>query len=1506
MTPNNLMSIMRKSLPIFILALLFQCAVLAQPILSDDCGSIYNLGLAPACPDTIFFTNVGATESTVFSNPLDNIPSCWTDVEQDVWIQFDVPADGSIVDFTITVTGIDDDMGNSGMVQPQLAAYRGECLLDELAELECIVADPGEQIVELDLEGLTPGLPIFLRINEGNDPGSAAGTFQICVDSLQPINLIDEGGSTSCSGELYDSGGPDEDYSANENNVFTICPNQPNNCIIFTMEYYNMEEFGDELTFYDGDGAIPGTEIVTLVGGENGFDPTNVSGGGGVCFEVQASSGCMTVEFTSNGATQFEGFAGSWQCTAAPCIPNQSITTETGIDPQQIIDAVTSAETIVEIDTIICNELAYGTFLAGDDTDLGMQQGLLLTSGSALGAVGPNDNGSESTGLLGDGDPDLDSLTVLNGGSIFAQESNDACVIELDVFAATEELQFEYIFGSEEYTTFVNSSFNDIFAFFVSGPGIVGVPELNNQINIAVIPGTNTPVEINSVNNLTNWEYYRNNEAGQSTEYDGLTSDFLGVKKSLTASFATIPCNTYHIKLAIADRGDTALDSGVFISEIKGGSPDLSIKFATGVDYFIEDCTGAQDSLIVQLSQAEDDTTFYQLIIGGTAMMGVDYTTTLQDTNNLVFPPGETTVKFPIIPITDMLDEGTETITIQLTSDFGCGVTVVADLVVELRDEPFVQINAGQDSAIVCDGGSVLLKASGAVDYIWTPASVFDSDSTSVVTASPDTSQWVTVIGTFPDDFPSTCFDVDSIFLEVLNPQVELVALSDTTLCEGDTIVLQALNNTENLGLEWTASTFFINILDTPGDSLIAIAQNGTFFPTSVQATIDLDLCSDSDNIPIDIDDFQFPEVIPDTTICQGESITLANPIFFPSTTYEWAPDTALDDATVPDPIASPLDTTVYQVVATSASGFCVDSAEITVNVVEVIEIEQDDIIFLCLGDTAILDAEISAETDTVLWSPNDGILEVIDPSTIVVNPSVSTTYFATATRAQCTYTDSVFVRVDSLPDNLSILPFPDKPFYCIGDTVTLISEIYDPIFYPDIQHSWSPSTGVVTPLDEYNLILFTTDTITYTRVTTQNACSESAEITLNVVDPTPVLSVNSATICPGESFQVELLNPGDTVMWAPPEGLSCTDCPDPIVAPNQSTTYTITNMIGECSGSGSLPVTVINTPLQLTVTDTTLCEGESFQVEALNGMNHEWSPVDTTLSCTNCPDPFINPPVSQTYTVTAEVDGCDRSRDLTVTVIDTNFFLNITDTSICRGQSVQLIVEDGNSLFWSPGTGLSCNDCANPTATPNQTTLYTVLDSVGRCSSSQEVFIEVNDVPEVEIAADPDLIEIFQGERISLEALIIPDTFTNLDIQWTGNPEFISTNNTSAVVEPLAIPESFYTVNVVTADGCFGTATIGFTVKEPQQDVPSAFTPNRDGVNDQFGLISIGLIDFNFMQIFNRWGEMVFESQNVDDQWDGTMGGKDAPADVYIYIIEFSTPDGEVIQLKGDVTLIR
>jgi PKD repeat protein len=218
--------------------------------------------------------------------------------------------------------------------------------------------------------------------------------------------------------------------------------------------------------------------------------------------------------------------------------------------------------TCVEISNVTYNGAPVATgFFDASGTSLGINAGFMLTTGSILNAVGPNNSGSTSFESYYAGDADLTTLA--------GQVTYDASVIEMDITPSLDTLYFKYSFGSEEYPEFVGS-FNDVFAFLVSGPGITGAQ------NIALVPGTSSPVAINNVNcSIANSQYYVCNDPNNFTcsssfncadSLGNATLQYEGFTTPITAQVTVIPGSTYHVKLAIADALDYIFDSGIFIS----------------------------------------------------------------------------------------------------------------------------------------------------------------------------------------------------------------------------------------------------------------------------------------------------------------------------------------------------------------------------------------------------------------------------------------------------------------------------------------------------------------------------------------------------------------------------------------------------------------------------------------------------------------------------------------------------------------------------------------------------------------------------------------------------------------------------------------------------------------------------------------------------------------------------------------------------------------------------
>ena len=242
-----------------------------------------------------------------------------------------------------------------------------------------------------------------------------------------------------------------------------------------------------------------------------------------------------------------------------------------------------------------------GFFVGGLAAGIGIESGIILTSGNAADAVGPNVSDGTTTVTGTGGDADLNAL--------IPQSTNDVSSLEFDFISEGGDLFFNFVFASEEYTEFVNSSFNDVFAFFVDG------------VNIALIPGTDTPISINNVSDVTNTEFFNNNDPSFGTpsfniEYDGFTDVF-------TVSVTGLEPGEHNIKLAIADAGDTILDSAIFIqsgsfSDVPGGSETADIQFFK--ELTVDGIIGDSDFEIADFGGSDAETSLENLVFTLTSL----------------------------------------------------------------------------------------------------------------------------------------------------------------------------------------------------------------------------------------------------------------------------------------------------------------------------------------------------------------------------------------------------------------------------------------------------------------------------------------------------------------------------------------------------------------------------------------------------------------------------------------------------------------------------------------------------------------------------------------------------------------------------------------------------------------------------------------------------------------------------------------------------------------------
>ena len=400
----------------------------------------------------------------------------------------------------------------------------------------------------------------------------------------------------------------------------------------------------------------------------------------------------------------------------------QGLTVDPDYDAERLVRDVFASgqcETITNIRRIGSNPDGLG-FFSGPGSIVGFDRGIILSTGMVTDAPGPNSDTDLGSELMGDvSDPDLDLAST---GNVY-----DAVGIEFDFVPLQPVVTFRYVFASEEYCEFVGAPFNDIFGFFISGPGING-PFSDGAINLATVPGTNQAVSINNVNFGANQEYYLDNEypsvrlaAGcggddqpgprfADIEYDGQTV-------ILTATIELQICSTYHIRLVVGDVQDSDLDSAVFLeagSFDLGGSVTLEPEDDSGPTVVYEGCepTAFRVQRGPDSNPEREQTIAYRIGNNSTAQEGLDFTA---GTGSVTIPAGAEFATIPLVAFADGVDEGPENVWLYLDIPCAC----YTDSIELFIDEPD-PLEVGLAEAFYCPDETATLRpdvSGGAPPY---------------------------------------------------------------------------------------------------------------------------------------------------------------------------------------------------------------------------------------------------------------------------------------------------------------------------------------------------------------------------------------------------------------------------------------------------------------------------------------------------------------------------------------------------------------------------------------------------------------------------------------------------------------------------------------------------------------------------------------------------------------------------------------------------------------------
>lgn len=717
-------------------------------------------------------------------------------------------------------------------------------------------------------------------------------------------------------------------------------------------------------------------------------------------------------------------------------------------------------------------------------------------------------------------------------------------------------------------------------------------------------------------------------------------------------------------------------------------------------------------------------------------------------------------------------------------------------------------------------------------------------------------------------------------------PPVSSFGASDSTICVGDCISFNDLSTNTPSGWSWH---FF------GADSLTSSMQNPTniCYNTAGSYAVALVASNPSGSDSLYIADFitvnALPAITttPDTAICIGDTLNLTAS---GGNVFNWTNIGSGANQTV-----MPTTDTSYQVVVTNING-CIDSSTVNVSVNSLPNVVANaSSTALCNGDSLLL---FGSGANSYIW--DNGVTD-----SIKFVPLNTSTYTVIGTDSNnCSNTDQIPVTVGAC----GVPPIANfgtlDTSICIGDCISFVDSSAN--FPTNWTWYFSGSDSSISTLQNPSNICYNTAGSFDVKLVVTNANGSDSITFVNyiTVNSLPSVIANTDTsICIGDSIQLSATG-ADNYTWDNGLGSGQNQTASPVI----NTSYVVIGTdANNCVNTDTVDVTINQLPIVNTSPDTTVCFGSPVNLSASGGNIYDW---DNGLGIGQTQSPI--PTNDTTYTVTVtDSNSCVNTGQVDVTVNPVPVLTTTPDTTICNGNSVTLSASGATIYNWDNGLGLG--NIKN--VTPTVTTTYSVVGVDGNgCSDTNTVIITVDPCAPPVASFSVNDSTICVGDCIDFTDLSSnsPDTwtwyFSNADTPTSSSqdPLSICYSNAGSFDVKLVVSNAYgsdsttYT-NLIVVDSC-NTPTPPIVV---EVIVPNVFTPNTDGQNDLFNITGTGITELN-LKIFNRWGQLLFETNQLNEGWNGrTTSGSEVPEGTYFYIAKVTTINGDE-EHTGTVTLIR
>jgi gliding motility-associated-like protein len=832
--------------------------------------------------------------------------------------------------------------------------------------------------------------------------------------------------------------------------------------------------------------------------------------------------------------------------------------------------------------------------------------------------------------------------------------------------------------------------------------------------------------------------------------------------------------------------------------------------------------------------------------------------------------------------------------TVTATSSIGCTSTNT----VAISSSSLITVSVA--SQTICGGSSAILTATPSVgggSYLWLPG----GQTTSTISVSPGTATTYSV-----GYLLSVCGASATAMVSISSTLA--LSVNSPTICAGKSAILTA-SGANTYSWSTGASTNSITVSPNATTTYTLVGSIGSGCTNTIIATV---VVNASPTVSVN-----------SPAICSGQTATLTGS---GATTYSWSSGATTTSLTV-----SPISNTNYTVTGTTAGCTNTAVANVVVTTAFTLSVNNPTI---CIGNTATLSV---SGANTYTWS--NGFLG----TTQTVSPTSNTNYTINGTNGSCTGSTTATVFINALPNisvnilticagqsgtltatgvstytwstgvntnsivasptvtstytvlgtnssgctntlvaTLSVNQLPiitiNSPSICIGETATLT-----PIGAST--YSWM-SGSTLNPLTVSPVV-----TSTYMVTGTLSGCTNTA-ITTVTVNPLPVVSINSPTICSG---QLAFLtgSGASTYTW------SNGSVVNPLtVSPVATSNYSVLGISSlGCYGIAAATVVVVPTPTISTVaTPTIVCSGKESVLNAFGATSYTWLPgpiFNSTVS--------VIPNATSVYTVVGtngtSPNLCASTQIVLVNVIPQTNVIAFPNDTLCLGESIIIRALGGTVFSWQPTSGVANPSSNNTSVNPTTTTIYTVTGSVGGlCPGTATLQIVVNPLPYVYAGRDT---------IINVDESYVLNGVGNVPVGFLAPTSTPLICNFCPIVEVNPSETTCYMLKGENEFGCVSYDDVCVNVKYDYQIfIPNSFSPNGDSENDIFIPNGYGLVSIR-LEIFDRWGELIFESKDDEIGWNGKNKGVICEQNTYIYRAQIKTVYGNTVYKAGHISLL-